>query len=132
MRGPKSSAIAHKKPETEMLLNQRKAGGANATKNAEKASKKSSDAPKRPSGAFFIFMEEFRKSFKENFPDVKSCSAEKGPYIETAVKRKTEYEKAVKAYKIKLMNDNGGDEKAEESEKSSSEINEETGENDSS
>ncbi|KAF4382646.1 hypothetical protein F8388_015474 [Cannabis sativa] len=139
MRGPKSAAIAHKKPDTAML-NKR-----NAVKE-KKASKKNSDAPKRPAGAFFIFMEEFRKSYKENYPDVKACSAvgkaggekwklmstaEKCPYVEMALKRKVEYEKAVEAYKIKLS-DNGEDEKNEESEKSISYVHEESGENDSS
>ncbi|KAL7185780.1 hypothetical protein ACSBR2_027692 [Camellia fascicularis] len=44
---------------------------ADASAKKEKASKKNSGAPKRPLSAFFVFMEEFRKSFKENFPDNK-------------------------------------------------------------
>ena len=92
------------------MLKKSKAGANKAMK--EKASKKSSNAPKRPASAFFVFMwfssldffryyfiavvfclflieafflaviyvcihhrEEFRKSFEENFPDVKSVSA---------------------------------------------------------
>ncbi|THG19412.1 hypothetical protein TEA_016999 [Camellia sinensis var. sinensis] len=46
---------------------------ADANAKKEKASK-NSGAPKRPSSAFFVFMDEFRKSFKENFPDNKSVS----------------------------------------------------------
>ncbi|GMN58150.1 hypothetical protein TIFTF001_027256 [Ficus carica] len=96
MRIPKTVAIAHKKPDVEMLKKSKT--GANKAKK-EKASKKSSNAPKRPASAFFVFMEEFRKSFKENFPDVKSVSADKALYVEIASKRKADYEKAVEAYK---------------------------------
>ncbi|KAG2717014.1 hypothetical protein I3760_03G154500 [Carya illinoinensis] len=107
----------------------------------DKASKKDSDAPKRPSSAFFIFMEDFRKSFKENYPDQKSgpavgkaggekwksmSDADKAPYAEKALKRKADYEQAVRAYKTKL-NGNGCNEPREESFQSTSEIHDETG-----
>ncbi|KAI3718875.1 hypothetical protein L6452_19760 [Arctium lappa] len=40
----------------------------------DKISSKSSGAPKRPPAAFSVFMEEFRKEYKENFPNNKSVS----------------------------------------------------------
>ncbi|KAG7987865.1 hypothetical protein I3843_03G155700 [Carya illinoinensis] len=122
MRGPRTAAIAHKKPDAEMLKKRK------AEKNTkkDKASKKDSDAPKRPSSAFFIFMEDFRKSFKENYPDQKSGPADKAPYAEKALKRKADYEQAVRAYKTKL-NGNGCNEPREESFQSTSEIHDETG-----
>ncbi|KAH7533060.1 hypothetical protein FEM48_Zijuj04G0089800 [Ziziphus jujuba var. spinosa] len=79
--------------------------------------------------------EEFRKTLKENNPDIKSGPAvgkaggekwksmsdsEKALYIEKALKRKAEYEKALEAYK--KLNGKGDDEKAESSEKSTSEV----------
>ncbi|KAL7216266.1 hypothetical protein ACSBR1_028250 [Camellia fascicularis] len=73
MKGPKATSIAHKKIDSEMVKKRK----ADASAKKEKASKKNSGAPKRPSSAFFVFMEEFRKSFKENFPDNKSVSIRK-------------------------------------------------------
>ncbi|XP_021907282.1 HMG1/2-like protein [Carica papaya] len=93
-------------------------------------------APKRPPGAFFIFMEDFRKSFKENFPENKSVSmvgkaggdkwksmshADKVPYFEKAQSRKAEYAKALEAYQKRVIVDMII-EKPAESEKSSSEV----------
>ncbi|KAL5573323.1 hypothetical protein UlMin_022920 [Ulmus minor] len=142
MRGPKVALIASKKPNAEILKEKQ---GRNKSYKKEKASKKNSDAPKRPTSAFFVFMEDFRKSLKENFPDIKSgpavgkaggekwksmSTAEKAPYIEKAMKNKAEYEKAMDAYK--KLNANGGNEKAEESEVSTSEVHECEGDNDSS
>ncbi|CAL1369373.1 unnamed protein product [Linum trigynum] len=64
--------------------------------------------PKRPLSAFFVFMEEFRKEFKEKNPNNKSVAAvgkaggerwkamteaDKAPYKAKADKRKAEYEK---------------------------------------
>ncbi|KAG7010731.1 High mobility group B protein 3, partial [Cucurbita argyrosperma subsp. argyrosperma] len=40
-----------------------------------KGMKKDQNAPKRPATVFFIFMEEFRKTFKEKFPDGKAGPA---------------------------------------------------------
>nr|DAD23351.1 TPA_asm: hypothetical protein HUJ06_024814 [Nelumbo nucifera] len=134
MRGPMTTSIANKKPDAEMLnLKNRKTSG-NATVKKEKSSKKDTGAPKRPAGAFFIFMEEFRKAYKENFPDNKSISAvgkaggekwksmsdsEKAPYVEKAAKRKADYGKAMEEFKNKLK---GIDVKDDESDKSTSEV----------
>eukprot|EP01018_Ginkgo_biloba_P016341 Gb_05796 [translate_table: standard] len=103
----------------------------------ERNSKKDPNKPKRPASAFFVFMEEFRKSYKDKNPNVKSVSivgkaggdkwkslteAEKAPYVAKAAKRKTEYEKNMAAYNNKSSN---ADDVAEESDKSKSEINDE-------
>ncbi|KAM7526473.1 hypothetical protein LguiA_016375 [Lonicera macranthoides] len=74
---------------------------------------KDPNKPKRPPSAFFVFLEEFRKSFKKENPNVKAVSAvgkaggekwksmsaaEKAPYEAKAAKRKVDYEKLMKAY----------------------------------
>uniref|UniRef100_A0A0V0GPM8 Putative HMG1/2-like protein-like n=1 Tax=Solanum chacoense TaxID=4108 RepID=A0A0V0GPM8_SOLCH len=71
------------------------------------------DIPKRPTSAYFIFMEEFRKQFRELNPSIKSIAvvgkaggskwkqmldAEKAPYIAEEEKRKLEYAKRMNAY----------------------------------
>ncbi|KAG6601973.1 High mobility group B protein 7, partial [Cucurbita argyrosperma subsp. sororia] len=84
-----------------------------ATKSkTDKRKKKDKDpnAPKRPPTAFFIFMEDFRKSFKEANPDSKGVKEvakeggekwksmtdeEKKPYQDKAAELKAEYEKAL-------------------------------------
>ncbi|KAL7185766.1 hypothetical protein ACSBR2_027683 [Camellia fascicularis] len=163
MKGPKATSIAHKKIDSEysfcflisfllfsfrstafdfafMLVFRRmvKKRKADANAKKEKASKKNSGAPKRPSSAFFVFMEEFRKSFKENFPDNKSVSivgkaggvkwkemseSEKAPYVAKALKKKAEYEKAMEEFNSKL--NGNGELKPDESGKSSSEVHDE-------
>lgn len=40
-----------------------------------KAAKKDPNKPKRPPSAFFVFLEEFRKTFKKENPNVKAVSA---------------------------------------------------------
>ncbi|KZV22307.1 high mobility group-like [Dorcoceras hygrometricum] len=95
---------------------------------------KDPNKPKRPASAFFIFMEDFRKQFKEKHPNNKSVAtvgkaggdkwksmsdAEKAPYVAKAEKRKGEYEKTLQAYNKKK--DEGSDAE-EESDKSKSEV----------
>eukprot|EP00252_Welwitschia_mirabilis_P026648 TRINITY_DN87_c0_g1_i2.p1 TRINITY_DN87_c0_g1~~TRINITY_DN87_c0_g1_i2.p1 ORF type:complete len:145 (+),score=47.39 TRINITY_DN87_c0_g1_i2:165-599(+) len=107
-----------------------------ASKKARK--EKDPNKPKRPPSAFFVFMEEFRKQFKEKNPNNKSVAAvgkaggdkwksmseaEKAPYIQKASKRKTDYEKSMAAYNKKQSG--GPAEEAEESDKSKSEVNDE-------
>ncbi|XP_044502871.1 high mobility group B protein 3-like [Mangifera indica] len=143
MKGPRVVAIAHKKPDAE-ILRKRKAESKTTKERANK--KKDSKAPKRPPSAFFIFMEDFRKSFKENHPDKtpvssvgkagsqkwKSMSdADKAPYVEKAKNRKADYVRAIEAHKEKL-NGAGADEKPEDSGKSTSEIHDEAGQESSS
>uniref|UniRef100_A0A5B7BM94 Putative high mobility group B protein 1-like n=1 Tax=Davidia involucrata TaxID=16924 RepID=A0A5B7BM94_DAVIN len=103
----------------------------------EKLAKKDPNKPKRPPSAFFVFLEEFRKTFKKENPNVKAVSAvgkagggkwksmseaEKAPYEAKAAKRKSEYEKIMNAYnkKQESMADDGD----EESDRSKSEVDE--------
>ncbi|CAB4301354.1 unnamed protein product [Prunus armeniaca] len=85
-------------------------------KNA-KLGKKDPNKPKRPASAFLFFCkEEFRTIYKQEHPNVKAVSAvgkaggekwksmshaEKAPYEAKAAKRKSEYEKLMKAYNNK-------------------------------
>ncbi|KAK9124479.1 hypothetical protein Sjap_014081 [Stephania japonica] len=113
----------------------------------KKAPMKDPNKPKRPPSAFFVFLEEFRESYKKEHPNVKAVSAvgkaggekwkslssaEKAPYEAKAAKRKSDYEKLMTAYNQKQESvDEDGE---EESDKSKSEINdrddEESGEED--
>ncbi|KAK1416677.1 hypothetical protein QVD17_25792 [Tagetes erecta] len=111
MRGPKNIAtVADKKlnPDTTKKTNVNK-----SSTQKNKASSKNSGAPKRPPTAFFVFMEQFRKDNKENFPDNKLASAvakeggvkwksmsesEKAPFVAIAARKKIEYEMVIKQY----------------------------------
>ncbi|KAH9296826.1 hypothetical protein KI387_028508 [Taxus chinensis] len=101
---------------------------------AEAKAKKDPNQPKRPQTAFFVFLEEFRKTFKAENPNVKGVTAvgkacgekwkamsekEKAPYVAKAAQMKTEYDRSMVAYKKKK----DAAEAQEESEKSKSEIN---------
>ncbi|XP_057870581.1 HMG1/2-like protein isoform X1 [Cryptomeria japonica] len=103
---------------------------------AEAKAKKDPNQPKRPPTAFFVFLEEFRKTFKEENPNVKGVTAvgkacgekwkemsekEKAPYLAKAQRLKSEYEKSMTSYKKKK--DEAEEVAQEESEKSKSEIN---------
>ncbi|XP_010253860.1 PREDICTED: high mobility group B protein 1-like isoform X2 [Nelumbo nucifera] len=104
----------------------------------EKLAKKDPNKPKRPPSAFFVFLEEFRKTYKQDHPNVKAVSAvgkaggekwkslsvaEKAPYEAKAAKKKSEYEKLMNAYNKKQ--ESGADDGDEESDRSRSEINDE-------
>lgn len=105
-----------------------------------KGAKKDPNKPKRPPSAFFVFLEEFRKTFKKENPNVKAVSAvgkaggvkwksmsaaEKAPYEAKAAKKKAEYDKMLRAYNKKQ--ESSADEGDEESERSKSEINDNEG-----
>ncbi|KAI3789490.1 hypothetical protein L2E82_02287 [Cichorium intybus] len=111
MRGPKSTAtIAQKKLNPEAT---KKVKTDKSVTKKEKASNKNPGAPKRPPSAFFVFMEEFRKEYKENFPDNKSVSivakeggvkwkamstSEKAPYVAKAAEKKAAYGVVLKQF----------------------------------
>ncbi|KAK9078177.1 hypothetical protein SSX86_002234 [Deinandra increscens subsp. villosa] len=132
MRGPKNTAtIAQKKLNPDTM---KKTKVDKSTAKKEKAASKNSGAPKRPPSAFFVFMEEFRKDYKENFPDNKSVSVvakeggvkwksmsdtEKAPYVAIAATKKAEYGIAMKQHKDDLNEK----EKSASTSKSSSETN---------
>ncbi|CAL9100796.1 unnamed protein product, partial [Musa acuminata var. zebrina] len=113
MRGGKSKAAASSKDDTK-VAGKRKAAG-KVDKKAKRGRKAAKDVnkPKRPPSAFFIFMEEFRKTFQEKHPENKKVSvvskacgdkwksmseSEKAPYVAKAAKRKAEYEKIIASF----------------------------------
>ncbi|KAJ0538063.1 putative chromatin remodeling & transcriptional activation HMG family [Helianthus annuus] len=127
MKGSKSTG-AGTKTDAKLTVKKTSAKG-KASKDPNK--------PKRPASAFFVFMEEFRKQFKEEHPDNKSVAAvgkaggvkwksmsdaDKAPYVAKAEKRKAEYEKNMTAYNKKQAA--GGNDEDDASDKSKSEVNE--------
>ncbi|KAJ8509909.1 hypothetical protein OPV22_000343 [Ensete ventricosum] len=137
MKRGKAKADAPKKADGRLSV---KKGAERTGKKPRKAkADKDPNMPKRPPSAFFVFMEEFRKSFKEKNPNNKSVSvvgkaagdkwkslseAEKAPYVAKAAKFKTEYTKKVAAYNKKQSGGGSRDaDDEDESEKSSSEVN---------
>ncbi|CAA0836295.1 High mobility group B protein 1 [Striga hermonthica] len=142
--GSKSRAATKKetkealKPVDDRKVGKRKAAPPKTEKKKAKKEtkgKKDPNKPKRPPSAFFVFLEEFRKTFKKENPNVKAVSAvgkaggekwkslsaaEKAPYEAKAAKKKAEYEKLMNAYNKKQ--DSSDDEGDEGSEKSTSEI----------
>ncbi|XP_023767632.2 HMG1/2-like protein [Lactuca sativa] len=135
MKGGKSSG-ATRKADTKLAVKKTAAKG-KAAKDPNK--------PKRPASAFFVFMEDFRKQFKEDHPNNKSVAAvgkaggakwrsmsdsEKAPFQAKAEKRKKEYEKNLDTYNKKLAG-GGNDDDDEDSDKSKSEVNDEADEDES-
>ncbi|KAH9662366.1 High mobility group B protein 4 [Citrus sinensis] len=117
-----------------------KSKGARAGKRTAKPkAAKDPNKPKRPPSAFFVFMEEFRKQFKEAHPNNKSVATvgkaagekwksmsddEKAPFVEKAEKRKSDYNKNMQDYNKQLADGvNAAEEN--ESDKSKSEVNDE-------
>ncbi|XP_057961575.1 high mobility group B protein 7-like isoform X2 [Malania oleifera] len=87
---------------------------------------KDPNMPKRPPTAFFLFMDDFRKTYKEANPDSKSVAVvakeggekwksmtneEKKTYTDRVAELKAEYEKAMETYEAENANDEGGTEK---------------------
>ncbi|KAK4489897.1 hypothetical protein RD792_000544 [Penstemon davidsonii] len=133
MKGGKSKADS-RKGESKLAVKKQ-------TKK-EKQAAKDPNKPKRPPSAFFVFMEDFRKIYKEKHPNNKSVAAvgkaggekwkslsadEKAPYAAKAEKRKEEYEHKMDAYNKKLAG-----EADDESDKSKSEVNDEDEDDDGS
>ncbi|CAM8969610.1 unnamed protein product [Rhodiola kirilowii] len=113
------------KPIENKSVGKRKASPKTDAKS-KKAAKTKTDPnkPKRPASAFFVFLEEFRKTYKLENPNVKAVSAvgkaggakwkslskaEKAPYEAKAAKRKTDYEKQMTAYNKKKDTDDAAD-----------------------
>ncbi|XWS59952.1 hypothetical protein CRYUN_Cryun08bG0166400 [Craigia yunnanensis] len=102
----------------------------------ERKAKKDPNRPKRPPSAFFVFLEEFRATFKREHPNVKAVSAvgkaagekwksmsvdEKSVYEAKAAKRKTDYEKQMNHYNKKQESAANGEMNDEEDEVSGKE-----------
>ncbi|XP_061366085.1 high mobility group B protein 1-like [Gastrolobium bilobum] len=116
-KGPVRKSKEVLKPVDDRKVGKRKAAYKPDISSAKsKKAKKDPNKPKRPPSAFFVFLEEFRKTFKEQNPNVKAVSAvgkaggakwkslteaEKAPYEAKAAKRKVEYEKLMNAYNRK-------------------------------
>ncbi|KAJ6822345.1 HMG1/2-like protein [Iris pallida] len=146
--GKGKGAIKKDTKETLKPVDDRRVGKRKAAIKADKSTKKLTkkelkaqkdpNKPKRPPSAFFVFLEEFRKIYKQDHPNVKAVSAvgkaggekwkslsaaEKAPYEAKAAKRKSEYEKQMSAYNKKQ--ESTADDGDEESDRSKSEISDE-------
>ncbi|KAF5190787.1 High mobility group b protein, partial [Thalictrum thalictroides] len=145
MKVTKAKSETTNKADTKLAVNRKVAERASkkTTKKAKPA--KDPNMPKKPLSAFFVFMEEFRKLYKEKFPNNKSVALvgkaggekwksmsdfDKAPYVAKAEKRKAEYLINVEAYKNKQANGPNPAEEEDGSDKSKSEVNddEESGE----
>lgn len=89
--------------------------------------KDADNKPKRPPTAFVLFMEDFKKEFKEQNPDVKGVAAirkaagerwslmaydDQAPFLCAAHDLKMNYERNIKAYKNKQAGGNEGSDKS--------------------
>ncbi|PKI63957.1 high mobility group B protein 7-like [Punica granatum] len=92
---------------------------------------KDPNMPKRPPTAFFLFMDDFRKAYKEENPDSKGVKEvakqggekwksmtdeEKKPYLDKAAELKAEYEKAVESHNTDNAEDEGASDKEDDKE----------------
>ncbi|XP_031105473.1 HMG1/2-like protein isoform X2 [Ipomoea triloba] len=111
MKGLKATSVAKKKLDIDST--KKRKADVDATKKG-RAKKKDSGAPKRPLTAFLLFMSDFRKNYKENFPDNRSMAivgkaggekwkamsdSEKAPYVAKASQLKSEYGNAMQEFK---------------------------------
>ncbi|GJM99479.1 hypothetical protein PR202_ga16577 [Eleusine coracana subsp. coracana] len=120
-----------------MKAKSRSASGDSRLSVRKGKAEKDPNKPKRPPSAFFVFMEGFRKEYKEQHPNVKQVSvigkaggdkwkslsdAEKAPFVAKAEKLKAEYTKKMDSYNNKQS---GGPTTSGDSDKSKSEVNDE-------
>nr|POE58519.1 isoform 2 of high mobility group b protein 1 [Quercus suber] len=85
MKGAKGKGAARNSREALKPVDDRKVGKRKAVVKVDKSSKrqakkpksakKDPNKPKRPPSAFFVFLEEFRKEYKKEHPEVKAVSA---------------------------------------------------------
>ncbi|KAI3712781.1 hypothetical protein L1987_71346 [Smallanthus sonchifolius] len=145
MKGAKSKSES-KKPDSRLAVKKREAPAKKKAPAKKAKEVKDPNKPKRPASAFFIFMEDFRKQYKEKHPNNKSVSvvgkaggekwkslseAEKAPFAAKAEKRKSEYDKTLQAYNKKLAEGKQDEEEEEdESDKSKSEVHDDEDEDD--
>ncbi|KAF3457874.1 hypothetical protein FNV43_RR02534 [Rhamnella rubrinervis] len=115
--------VVERPTEAKKPTERKKSTSKEPTAKRAKKSSKNSDKPKRPPTAFFIFMDDFRKTYKEENHEsmaAKSVAKEAGakwksmtdeekkPYTDKAAELKAEYDKA-------LESDNAEDGEGEES-----------------
>ncbi|XP_078427388.1 high-mobility group box 6 [Wolffia australiana] len=109
------SQVVESAPEVKEPAEKKKKVAAPSVPKREKSTKREKKAkdpnkPKRPPTAFFLFMDDFRKTYKEANPDSKNVSLvakeggekwksmtdeEKKPYIDKAAELKAEYKTSV-------------------------------------
>ncbi|EFJ38183.1 hypothetical protein SELMODRAFT_75453, partial [Selaginella moellendorffii] len=107
-----------------LSVKETKPKAAKAKKPVKAKGKKDPNQPKKPATAFFIFLEEFRQTYKKDHPDVKGVAAigkaggdmwkslsdkEKEPYHAKAAKRKADYDKDLEAYNKKKEDGSAGE-----------------------
>ncbi|KAA3479045.1 high mobility group B protein 14-like isoform X1 [Gossypium australe] len=78
----------------------------------KKKTKIDAKMPKKPPTAFFYFLEDFRKEFQEQNPDIKSMRDEKVKYYDIATEKRAEFDRAMAEY-IKRK-ESGEDEETED------------------
>ncbi|CAL5210229.1 unnamed protein product [Lathyrus oleraceus] len=128
-----------KKPSTKEPVAKRAKGG----KDKKEKKVKDPNMPKRPATAFFVFMDDFRKTFKEANPDSKDVKRvakeggekwksltdeEKKPYLDRVAELKAEYEKAMEVYNAGEKEDQEGSEKSDKEAPAAGEVEELTDE----
>uniref|UniRef100_A0A1D1Z8T4 HMG1/2-like protein n=1 Tax=Anthurium amnicola TaxID=1678845 RepID=A0A1D1Z8T4_9ARAE len=135
MKGAKSKAESRK---ADSRLSVKRKGADRASKKPAKKAK-DPNKPKRAPTAFFVFLEEFRKQYKEKHPENKSVAAvgkaagekwkamsdaEKAPYVTKSNQRKAMLQKstALSEKKQEAVNHHLAE---DESDKSKSEVNDE-------
>ncbi|KAH0930300.1 hypothetical protein HID58_016027 [Brassica napus] len=64
----------------------------------KKADKLHGKMPKKPPTAFFFFLEDFRKLYQEENPEVKSMREEKVKYYDIATEKREEFHRAMTEY----------------------------------
>ncbi|KAF5762496.1 putative chromatin remodeling & transcriptional activation HMG family [Helianthus annuus] len=147
MKGAKSKSES-KKPDSRLSVKKREAPKQKKAPVKKAKEAKDPNKPKRPASAFFVFMEDFRKQYKEKHPNNKSVSvvgkaggekwksmseSEKAPFVAKAEKRKSEYDKTLQAYNKKLAEGKPEEEEEEdESDKSKSEVHDDEDDDDDS
>ncbi|GKV21968.1 hypothetical protein SLEP1_g31883 [Rubroshorea leprosula] len=136
------------KPVDDRKVGKRKAAVAKSSQGKAKKEmkvKKDPNKPKRPPSAFFVFLEEFRSTFKKENPNVKAVSAvgkaagekwksmpedEKSEYEAKAAKRKTEYEKQMNDYNKKQEEQHQPEDEEEDQEDEEEEDDDDDGDDD--
>ncbi|KAH9602740.1 hypothetical protein KSS87_023028 [Heliosperma pusillum] len=126
-------AEAKKKPAARKKSASTAASSEDATETKSKKRKltkvKDPNMPKRPLTAYFLFLEDFRKTYKEEHPDSKGIKElakdagakwkaltdeEKKPYLDRAAELKAEHEKAMEEYNAQKGEEETADVQAEE------------------
>ncbi|KAL9229978.1 hypothetical protein vseg_005382 [Gypsophila vaccaria] len=105
-------------------------GASEPPKTKRKLTKvKDPNMPKRPLSAYFLFLEDFRKTYKEEHPDSKGIKElakdagakwkamtdeERKPYVDKAAELKAGHEKAMEEYNAHKEEEDAADAQAEE------------------